>query len=64
MVKCVYMNLQLIDLQASVYNPLVSISAVDSVVGFILGLILQPGTRRLLSCSRNTNYGYPVGGVS
>jgi len=58
------MNLQLIDLQASVYNPLVTISAIDSVVGLILGMIIQRGTRRLLSCSRNTNYGYPVGGVS
>lgn len=58
------MNLQLIDLQASVYNPVVSISATDYVVGLIFGLIIQRGTRRLLSYSRNTNYGYPMGGVS
>jgi len=58
------MNFQLIDLQASVYNPLVTISAIDPVVGLNLCLIIQRETRRLLSYSRNTNYGYPVGGVS
>ena len=57
------MNLQLSDLQASAYNPFVSISAIDSVVGLIFSLIIQRGTRKLLSCSWYTYYGYPVGDV-